>query len=342
MNRPDLPPRACPQETRSFVFRATVLVFACFVVHMTGCGLLSPRRTVLYDGPRGSILLENVPQRGSTAGFRSVTGLQASHPIILESSVILASLRGLSLRQGSAAPASNDSANASPVFSQDEAQFLAPLISTALSAATSDQYVIFRVLSSPERLGSGQGAGTEIDSGPSRMHSTGQEETAGALYVRGRALHITLTKYRGRPDTARAMDYTQADASDLAGRTLLFTPASALRTELSRREMLPLPAELPSAAVDYQALPRTAEPSAALPPPLTVMPEPRLSSPVAPTAEEVRELKELVVKKDLELERMRDEINQLKQELKDLTAQQRGTAGSRKQPPRTAPSAPKP
>jgi hypothetical protein len=343
MNPPDSLVRNCQQKSHTLGFRATLLLLACLVAQMTGCGLFSPKRTVLYDGPRGSILLENVPQRGSTAGFRSVTGLQASHPIILEPSVILASLGGLSLRQGSTVvPATTDSPDVSPVFSQDDAQFLAPLISTALSAATSDQYVIFRVLASPGSSGSGQRGGEEIDSKQSPMRSTGQTETAGALYVQGRSLHIILTKYRGRLDTTRATDYTQADARDLIGRTLLFTPASALRPELSRREMLPLPTELPSVTVDYQALPRTAEPPAPFLAPTVGVSESRMSPPVAPIAEEVRELKELVVKKDLELERMRDEINQLKQELKDLAAQQRNSAGSRKQPPRTSPSTPKP
>lgn len=343
MNPPDGLVRKCQHEGHSLAFRAFLLLVGCLLAHMTGCGLFSPKRTVLYDGPRGSILLENVPQRGSTAGFRSVTGLQASHPIILEPSVIQASLGGLSLRRGTTAvPPTTDSPDVRPVFSREDAQFLAPLISTALSAATSDQYVIFRVLTSPGGSGSGQRGGDEIDSKQSPMRSTGQTETAGALYVQMRSLHIILTKYRGRLDTARAPDQTQADTRDLIGRTLLFTPTSAIRPELSRREMLPLPAELPSVAVDYQALPRTTEPPAPFPSPIVGAPESRMSAPVPPTAEEVRELKELVVKKDLELERMRDEIKQLKQELKDLAAQQRSSAGSRKQPPRAAPSTPKP
>lgn len=336
-------PEVSPPVRSSSASRLILLLLVSLIVHLSGCGLFSPKRTLLYDGPRGSILLETVPQRGSTAGFRSVTGLQASHPIILESSVILASLRGLSIRPDSATvSASNGSIRVSPVLSYEDAQFLAPLISTALSAATADQYVIFRVRSSPGSSETDHRAGTGVDSGLSQMPSIEQKETAGALYVRGRALHIILTKYRGRPDATRALDSSPADSKDLAGRTLLFTPASALRTDLSRREVLPLPAELPSVSVDYQALPRTPEPPAPAPAPTAGAPESHLAPPAASTAEEVRELKELVVKKDLELERLRDEINRLKQDLKDLAAQQRGTAGSRKQPPRTTPSTPKP
>lgn len=343
MNPPEHLARKGQQANRPLIFRATLLLLAGLAFHMTGCGLFSPKRTVLYDGPRGAILLENVPQRGTTAGFRSVTGLQASHPIILEPSVILAGLGGLSIRQDSTAmSASTDSPAISPVFSPDDAQFLAPLISTALSTATTDQYVIFQVLTSLGSSAPSQRTGQDTNPGSSGMGSTGAEETTGALYVRGRALHIILAKYRGRPDPSRGLDSTSTDVKDLAGRSLLFEPASALRTDLSRREIIPLPTQLPSVTIDYQALPRTAELPAPRPLPIVETSQSHVPPPLAPTGEAVRELQELVVKKDLELERMRDEIKQLKQELKDLAAQQRSAAGSRKQAPRTAPSTPKP
>ncbi|MEX5212604.1 MAG: hypothetical protein NW703_00410 [Nitrospiraceae bacterium] len=315
-------------------------MMTCFVAYMTGCELLSPKPIMLYDGPRGSIVLETVPQRGSTAGFRSVTGLQASHPIILESSVIQASLGGLSLgqqRSNTTPGSTDDQLPVIPVFSRDDAQFLAPLISTALSSATADQFVSFRVLTSPVNSSSSRAASADVDAAQSRIGST-PEETAGALYVRSRMLHIILTKFRGRPDSLRAVDSSHAYSKDLAGRTLLFSPASALRTDLSRPLVLPFPADLPSLAVDYQALHRVAEPPVSAPVPTAGVSE-SLPSATAPTVEEVRELKDLVVKKDLELERMRSEIGQLKQELKELTTRQRGSAGPRKQSPRTAPPA---
>jgi uncharacterized coiled-coil protein SlyX len=260
-----------------------------------------------------------------------VTGLQAAHPIILESSVILAGLRGLSL-QGDpvSGAASANQPGVTPVFSLDDAQFLAPLISTALSTATANQFVIFRVFTAP--VGAGPRTGVES----AGMISLPREETAGALYVRGRSLHITLTKCRDRLNSPGVPDHGKADSTGLTNRTLLFTPASAMRPELSRRDALPLSADLPSVVVDYQAFPRIVE--SPVPSSFTTYGE---QPPVSPATEEVRELKDLVVKKDLELERMRDEINRLKQELKDLAAQ-RGTAGTHKPPPRTAPSTSKP
>lgn len=340
MNQLGIRTQTRSQKDHPLLPRAILMVMTCLVAHMTGCGLLSPKPIMLYDGPRGSIILETVPQRGSTAGFRSVTGLQASHPIILESSVIQASLSGLSLgqqRSNTTPGTTNDRQPVIPVLSPDDAQFLAPLISTALSSATADQFVSFRILTSSVNSSSSRGSSADIDAAQSRIGPTA-EETAGALYVRSRTLHIILTIYRGRPDPLRAIDSTQAYSKDLAGRTLLFSPASALRTDLSRPVVLPLPADLPSVAVDYQALPRVADPPVSAPVPTAGLSE-SLPSAAAPTVEEVRELKDLVVRKDLELERMRSEISQLKQELKELTIQQRGSSGSRKQSPRTAPPA---
>ena len=352
MNLSEPPAQVRSLEDRSPAIRATVLLFVCLFVHVTGCGLFSPKRTVLYDGPRGSILLEDVPQRGSTAGFRSVSGLQASHPIILEPATILASLQGLSLGPDSTAgPTSSDSPPVIPVFSQDDSQFLAPLIGTALSAATTNQYVIFRVFATPIAFGAAQHSGNKSESAESPMPAIPREETAGALYVHGRALHITLTKYRAPRHSVHTPDHGNASSTGLVGRTLLFSPASTMRPGLYRRDALPLPAELPSVVVDYQALPRMVKQPAPSsfpmsdsqppPAPMAGMPGPQTAPPVAHTTEEVRELKELVVKKDLELERMRDEIKQLRQELRDLAAQQRGPAGPRK-PPRTSPSTPTP
>jgi uncharacterized coiled-coil protein SlyX len=184
------------------------------------------------------------------------------------------------------------------------------------------------------------------------MATISRAEIAGALYVHGRSLHITLTKYPDSPNAVRAPDHGHAGPTSLAGRSLLFSPSSAMRPELYRRDALPLPAGLPSVVVDYQALPRMAKQPAPSsfpmfdsqppPAPMAGMPGFQASPPVAHTTEEVRELKDLVVKKDLELERMRDEIKQLKQELRDLAAQQRGPAGPRKQPSRTSPSTPNP
>ncbi len=284
---------------------------------MTGaflaCGILSPSRSILYEGAQGSVLLEQVPERGSTAGFRSTSGLQASHPVILEPGILAAVLQGLSISDPAKSGAIGATSAVTPLFHEEDVAFLAPLLSTALTRATSSQYVRFQL---HHRA----------------LANDARERTSGALYVYGRSLHLTLTEYRyapERPETVHMANRKITDPTGLAGRVVSFIPAAALRSDSYRRAVLPLSDDLPSLVIDYQALhavgqTRPAQPAMPPAPTPAAIPARKLESgppsgnaapAAAPsTSSEVRDLKELVIKKDLELERLREEVQQLKQD----------------------------
>lgn len=331
------------------------LLGRCLVVLcLTGCNIFQPARTALYDGPRGTVMLEEVAERGATAAFRSPQGLDASHPIILEPAVLAGALQGMQIRKASSLGSLLDTAGPpEPIFSPEEAGFLAPILSTALTKATPSQYVIFHLRQTPLGLRTSEISGAAAGSSTPLPNLAQTEQTSGTLYVYGRSLHLTLTEYRHvpeRPDAIQMANRRLADPTGLSGRTVSFVPESALRPDLYRRTVLPFSEDLPTLVIDYQRLPRMAEsfPAASPPPPQPI------AAPVAPhglaaqeegtgtshapaTAGEIRTLKELVIKKDLELERLREELQQLKQEKARSQGTPPGTKSTKPSPSKTPP-----
>ncbi|GKS60443.1 hypothetical protein YTPLAS18_39700 [Nitrospira sp.] len=287
-----------------------------------GCGLLSSSRTGLYDGPRGRVYLETVPERGASGGVGVRTGLDASHPALIEPDVIASLLRGLQIKETSSFGALLDtSGTPRPIFTKEEAAFLAPLLSSALAKASPSQFVVFELQQPPTGYRAkrvpGAGAGSSIPS-PEQVST---EETSGALYVFGRSLHAVLTKFRyvpDPPDTIRMANRLLPDPTGLAEYKVSFSPAAALRPDTYAREALPVSDELPSFVIDYQALPSLVvtpapAPGASQASGTTSAPAPsRPASAETPPQNQIRELKDLVVEKDLELERLRKELEQLK------------------------------
>ncbi len=294
---------------------------------LAACGLFAPARTILYEGPRGTVLLEQVPERGSTAAFRPTSGLNAAHPVFLEPPLLVAVLRGIQIQP---APRPNLPPVASetprPVFTDEEAAFLAPLLSTALLKASPSEYVIFQLHQAPLGFQAGRIGAPDNGSSTPVTSSVRPESTSGALYVYGRSLHVTLTAYRhatDQPALVHAAERRLADPAGLAGSTVSFTPRLALRPDLYRQSVLPLPSDLPSLVIDYHGLARMApdsspptrpEPPPAAAPALPSSETPPPASAVFQESDELRELKDLVIKKDLELERLREELRRLKQQ----------------------------
>jgi chemotaxis protein histidine kinase CheA len=111
-----------------------------------------------------------------------------------------------------------------PLFSEDQVQFLAPLIAEALRTATVNQSVEFRVVTTIE--------------GSNRFQSATTETTTGSLYAYGRQLYVILTQYNYNPMLTN-LSFTEAshrsqdplDYSGLKHRTLRFTPKAALRVD---------------------------------------------------------------------------------------------------------------
>jgi len=308
----------------------------CCVVALFTVGCTSPHPNVTIDeSPRGAVYLEPISDRQT----------EASHPIKLDPSTIAEVLNGLYVSEAgttmdrvfSTAPKS------ARVFSDEETAYFAPLISTALSKAGPVQRVQFRIvrLASPLWRPDGGGAGVG-SSAPSKVGYQ-PETTEGSMYAYGRSLHLTLTQYRHRdvrPDTIGGPNRYFPDPSGLDGRQVLFAPEAALRPDTYRR-----PGEAPETTVviDYEAVGRPARlgvaretSSAGASARSDALREDDRKSTSSPseTPEAIRSsartsastadadlLKDLIVKKDLELESLKNEVKELRRQLDDRDVQ---------------------
>jgi len=215
------------------------------------------------------------------------------------------------------------SSSAVAVFSPEDVQFLAPRIAKALTSAAAGEAVTF-TLTSPR-----QGGG--------RLESSVTETTAGSLYVYGLSLYFTLSQYRYAPTQSNADDPAHRrlpDPSGLSNRTLLFTPSAAQRSETFLRPIVGASTDR-FLAIDYQLLQHASSPAitAGQPAPQMERAAPirespatnnptSLSSPPEIQAQrdvEILTLKDLVIKKDLELEALRRELQSIRKQLDSQT-----------------------
>ena len=172
--------------------------------------------------------------------------IQATHPITLTPTLIAQILRGMEVQDqergiqrllaGPPPPV--------PVFSDDQIQFLAPLLAEGLRTATPDQRVGYRVQTTHQG---------------SFLESSITETTAGSLYAYGRQLYVTLSQYRSVPARANlnlndsAYRMNRPDSSGLQDRIVLFTPSAAQRSDAFDPPTRERPTDR-FLAIDYQLL----------------------------------------------------------------------------------------
>lgn len=287
------------------------LVLLCLLG--TACTTASPAGNVLSEDPRGTVSLQTMADRS----------IQASHPINLEPALIARVLSGMQVqeRQRGLQELLAGSAAIVPVFSAEEVQFLAPRIAKALTTAGAGEAVAFLVNSPHQDTG--------------RLEHSVTETTAGSLYAYGLSLYVTLSQYRYAPAQPNANNSTHRrlpDSSGLSTRILLFTPSAAQRADSFHR-----PPEGSSTdrflAIDYQLLQHA-------PGPITEQAAPQVERPALPTRSplaetrpsdlpsnllaqreaEIHTLKDLVIKKDLELEVLRKELQSLRKQFDNQAA----------------------
>jgi hypothetical protein len=188
------------------------LALLCLVC--AACGTTGQTGTILFDDPRGTVSLQTISDQS----------IQATHPITLEPTLLAQVLTGMTVQDqergiqklfiGRLSPV--------PVFSDDQIQFLAPLLAEGLRTATPNQRIEYRVQTTHEG---------------SMFESSITETTAGSLYAYGRQLYVILSQYRYSPartnlnvnDTANRM--RGPDFSGLRDRIVLFTPSTAQRSD---------------------------------------------------------------------------------------------------------------
>lgn len=290
--------------------RSLLLTLLCFVG--TSCGTTTPTGKVLFDDPRGTVSLQTISDRS----------IQASHPINLEPALIARVLSGMQVQehQRTLQEMLAGSSSAVPVFSAEEVQFLAPRIAKALTTAGTGEAVAFLV--------------TSLRQGTGRLEHSATESTAGSLYAYGLSLYVTLSQYRYAPTQTNADDLAHRrlpDSSGLSNRTLLFIPSTAQRSDNFHRPTGGTSTDR-FLAIDYQLL-QHASPSAATTEqtaPQTERATPIRESLAGTSASEVpshttetlaqrdaeiHTLKDLVIKKDLELETLRKELQSVRKQL---------------------------
>jgi len=253
-----------------------------FCVFASGCASPPRPELTVHDSQRGSVFLERIPD----------TSFQATHPITLGSGTIARALRGIHVRddKNTLQALFASQPTTARAFSDEEADFLAPLLATAFTRATPDQRIGFRII----QIGSpsySQKEGAGFGSSEPPLTLAPKETTAGVFFAHGRSLHMSLTQYRHRqqkPDTIGGPNRHYPDPTGLDRRELVFLPKEARRPDTYRVG----DADLPTLIIDYELLAKLPDQPAtpAAVPPAAASPVQPAAQPAA-TAQEVEELK---------------------------------------------------
>ena len=141
-------------------FRPMVYCIAlAFIV--TGCSSTSK----IAHSAKGSVYLEEVPD----------WSFEASHPALIDQTTILKIVKGVYSEDSQNGSSRMSAGGGKPmrVFSDEDAEFLAPLLAQGLSKAKPEQLVGFRVSSSA---------------------GSGSEPTAGSMYIQKGSIYFTIAK----------------------------------------------------------------------------------------------------------------------------------------------------
>jgi hypothetical protein len=262
--------------------------------------------------------------------------LQAAHPITLSPGIIARVLRGVHIRDNRSTLQALFAAQPNLVraFSDEDANFLAPLISTALAQAAPDQQVGFRIVQTGLPSYS-QKAGAALGSSEPPLSLSPKETTAGTLYAHGRSLHLSLTLYRQRPrrpDTIGGANRYYPDPTGLDRGDVTFIPEAARRPDTYRQPGFLGQPLVTTLVIDYELLARLpeAQPEAlagtgegAQPSSQAAGTATKPAEPKPATADDLQSMKELVIKKDMELEGLKEEMHSLRRQLEQQPESQK-------------------
>lgn len=321
------------------MFLLNIATIIIGIMALTSCASTPRPDVILHEGPEGGVYLERITDRS----------ILAAHPIELDRRLIARVLNGIQIGEPKNAINTLFVGNAKPerVFSDEDTAFLAPLISSALSKATAEQQVRFRVIHLVSPIAHPLGGGAGIGSSTPQTGGLQKDTTAGTIYAYGRSMHVTLDEYRHRavkPDVISGPNRYYPDPSGLKEREVQFVPQSALRPDSYKQS------DGKTLVIDYDTLAKQPQTDLAnstkttagapISAPASVSTEasgqtedrpimspstpPEAIEPARKSAEEsdeVRPLKDLVIKKDLELESLKKELRSLRRQLSERDAQ---------------------
>jgi len=160
---------------------------------MTGCSTLNHWYgwVSIHKSPQGSVYLQEVAD----------WSFEADHPAVIDQATLLSAVQGVVAEDVKNVPANLPAGGSKPmrVFSDEDAEFLAPLLAQGLSQAKPEQIIGFTVSSSA---------------------GSGAEPAAGTLYLSKGSLYLTITPTNSRkvsgfmPSVAARIERAPAYAAD--------------------------------------------------------------------------------------------------------------------------------
>ena len=271
-------------NVQSPIMQSLIGIAACALV-INGCA----GGTKLAHNAKGSVYLEEVTD----------WSFEASHPAVIDQLTITKIVKGLYSNDGMSESSRMSAGGSKPmrIFSDEDAEFLSPLLAQGLSQAKPEQLVGFRVSSSA---------------------GSGSEPTTGSIYVQKGSIYLTIGKGAKptgfMPESAARTEPAPAYAAGGAlGAMVMIIDYHALA-------MAPMPASVPIT----KATPITpiAPVIAATSAKTQVVSdsagqETRESEFMAERLADLRMAKEALAKKDSEISMLRRESEWMKRELRD-------------------------
>lgn len=258
---------------------------AALTLVISGCA----SGTKLAHNAKGSVYLEEVTD----------WSFEASHPAVIDQLTITKIVKGLYSNDGQSGSSRMSAGGSKPmrIFSDEDAEFLSPLLAQGLSKAKPDQLVGFRVSSSA---------------------GSGSEPTTGSIYVQKGSIYLTIGKGSKPtgfiPESAARTEPAPAYA---AGGAL---GAMAMIIDYHALAKAPMPASMPIA----KATPITpiapmmaAAPTKAQTLSDNAAQETGQGDPTAQKLSELGKAKEALDKKDIEITMLRKESEWMKRELRE-------------------------
>lgn len=257
-------------------------IAACALV-LAGCA----GGTKLAQNSMGSVYLEDV----------SDWSFEASHPAVIDQLTIAKIVKGLYRNDDMSGSSRMSAGGSTPmrIFSDEDAEFLSPLLAQGLSKAKPEQVVGFRVSSSA---------------------GSGVEPTTGSIYVQKESIYLTIQKGAEpsgfMPESAARIEPAPAYAAGGArGVMTMIIDYHALAKA-------PMPAAMPMPTA--KATPNTpVMPMMAVAPAKTQAVSSRAGEDelLAQNLNDVMVAREALVKKDSEIKMLRKESEWMKRELRD-------------------------
>ncbi len=277
------------------------LACACLsaAVVVTGCSSTSK----LAHNSKGSVYLEEVTD----------WSFEASHPAVIDQLTMMKIVKGVYSDESRNGSSKMSAGGSKPmrVFSDEDAEFLAPLLAQGLSKAKPEQLVGFRVSSSA---------------------GSGSEPTAGSIYVQQGSIYFTIAKGAGSttfmPESAAHTEHAPPFAAGgMAGVTAQVIDFHALaKTPMPAAMAAAKAPTAPTLSGSDSAKPQQSAPAFSMP---------VGESQIRPQAgDQLSKVKETIAKKDTEISVLRKESEWMKRELRERDEEIKALKASVKQAPK--------